>query len=412
MTNHIISRFMILSDDDEASAKWRSYLGKLRYESFTIIDNGEEALSLIEPKRIQFIIVNWEMDPMNGSAFCQRLRASDKFRHIPVLIFSKNLSDEEFEIAQCFKLDNLIEWPCVEDEAIQIIQTMVAKEEALDPSEVAIRESNIFLLDREFSQAKAVLNPALKEEAYFPEAQTLMADINYKEGNIDAAEERLNDLFEKKADPPQARHLMARIYSKTKRHEKAIDLLEKTTIKQPFDINALMNLGIAYDESGQPDKAEAAFMKAQEKDPTNQDIKKKRSSLAFKIGKFEMAASILESVHDMSQVARDFNNIAVGLIAKKRFTDGIKSYKAALGIIQDSDDIYHLMEYNLGLAYRKDGDLKKAFNVLSKVFQKNQDFTKSYAALVKVVKEMQTQSIPYDKELMLKLKKINASKAS
>ena len=96
------------------------------------------------------------------------------------------------------------------------------------------------------------------------------------------------------------------------------------------------------------------------------------------------------------------------MVAKKQFDKGINTYEAGLKIIRDKELLY-LLQYNLGLALKKNKDYKQAFKVLSECFRSNPQYTKAYAALVHLVKDMDTEGFSYDRATMEELKDLNNS---
>ena len=408
-----ISRFLIVGEDLDHIAKFKALLGKLRYQSIATAQKGEEALEMIESKRIQFIIMSWNISPMKGSIFVQRIQANERFCHIPVLVYSDVITDEEFEVAHKLGFDNLILWPNDDSsEAEQIIKMLISKEETLDETEHRIRQANLMRNDKQYDQAINTIKPALGEGAFFVETNTFLGEVLYAKEEVKEAEKVLDKVIEKKEGVDKAKKVMARIYSKTDRYQKAVELLEGIKDDMPYSVETLITLGVVHADAGEHDKAREEFKNAKALDPTNEKVSKEEGKLAFKEGKFELAASLLANISDLENVARDFNNRAVGLIGSNRFEDGIKSYQAALDIIGYGSEISHLMEYNLGIACRKSGDLKRAYKILSDLFERLPDYTKSYAALVKVVKEMEKKNMEYDKKKMLAFKKIYADKTS
>lgn len=405
-----ITRFLIIGENDDHIAQLRVLLGKLQYQAISVAKNGDEALKVIEDKRIQFIIASWNMTPMSGAVFVQRILSSEKLCHIPVLIYSDNLTDEEYEIAQKLGFENVIPWPSEDDgEARQLLEMMVSKEEKIDPAEHCIRQANAMRLEKQYPQAESIVAPALEDGPHSSEAHTLLGTVLYAQDKVDQAEKALDKAIQNGANPAKAKQLLARIYSKTQRYDQAVKMLEGMKADMPYSIATLISLGVVHADAGEHDKARENFESARKIDPTNQSVRAEQGKLAFKEGKFKLAASFLENVSDLEEVARDFNNRAVGLVGRQKYIEAIESYQAALDIVGYNSKVSYLMEYNLGLACRKSGDLPRAFRILSALYQRQPEYTKAYAALVKVVKEMHKDKLSYDRKLMEDLKKVHAS---
>ena len=75
-----------------------------------------------------------------------------------------------------------------------------------------------------------------------------------------------------------------------------------------------------------------------------------------------------------------------------------------VGMLTDKAKL-HLLHYNLGLAYRKKGDLQKSFGALSESYLQQPSFEKAYAALARLTQEMKKNGVPYSKSVINDIKK-------
>ena len=407
-----ISRFLIVDTDQDAATQFKVLLGRLQYQNITIAQDGEQALELMETKRIQFILASWDIEPMSGTAFVQRVLATDKFRYTPFLIYSNRLSDQDIEMFQHFGLENILKNTSDEDVTIKTIKDIISAEEDLDPIEHRIRQADHLRMEKQYTQALSIIKPALVQGPFFFDARTLLGQIYYEQEMYEDAEKAVQDVLSQGDEHQPALQMMARIYARTKRHNKAVEILQKMSMDHPYNVEALLNLGIVNSELEHYDRAMDNFTKVRQIDPTNKRVNEEEGKMRFRQGKFELASQLLQEMENTEQIARDFNNIAVGLVGKSDFKRAIPTYGAAISIMKNHEDIIHLMEYNLGLALRKSGDLEKAFVTLTECFKKHPNFVKAYAALVRLVKEMEEKDIIYDRKLMHELKTIHRSKHS
>jgi two-component system cell cycle response regulator len=71
--------------------------------SFTIAENGEDAIRLALNNQFDLIILDYLLPDMNGLDIFQRLKRIDVYQHVPV-VFVTSLSDNELKI-KCLELD-------------------------------------------------------------------------------------------------------------------------------------------------------------------------------------------------------------------------------------------------------------------------------------------------------------------
>ena len=397
---------MIVDGKEENAIFFKVLLMNRQYQNITMCKSGEEALELIETKRIQFIITAWELPGMTGTAFVQRVKAKRQFAHIPFVLYSARLSPDEIKLTSELGLRNIIRMPVTEDGAFAVIGHVVAIEESLDPIEIVLRTADKLFLEKQYSQSLNELKPALVKGAFFHRAQTLLGEIYYGEQQLPEAENAVKDALDHDDTYHEALHLIAKIFANTGRHAQAIDMLKKMNLESPLNIQTLIDLGSAQMDSDMDAAAKATFDKADKIDPEHPKLKDEKGKLAFKQGDYGLARQLLAETASAEDIVRHLNNVAVGIVSKKDFAQGIKVYEAAIGILKEPGHS-HVLEYNMGLALRKKGELRKAFDVLASVYERAPEFAKAYAAFVHVVKEMENKQISYNRQLAEKLKALH-----
>lgn len=400
-----IKRILIVDNNEENTGFLRMCLGKLQYQDITIATTGEEALSYLLPKRIQFIITSWEMAPMSGTAFVQRVLSQEKTNFLPFIIFSSKMSPEEIQFAKGLGLNNILSVPCSEDEVCAIIKEVIDREESMDPLEYKIREADSLRIEKHYPQAINALKPALIKGPLYTKAHTLLGEIYLSKGDYKQAEKTIENVLSEDSNYQNGIKIMAKVYSKTSRHEDAVKLLQKLTIDSPYNVAALTALGITYVEMDEKTKAKATFSKAKDIDPTNPSVNREVGKMAIEEKDFSSALKLLEETVDTAEIIGHFNNVAVGLVAKSNFDQAIETYEAAIKLMSDKK-FHHILHYNLGLAFRKKGDFRKAFEILSDCYQNKPSYKKAYAALVHVVKDMESHEIKFDHQLMKELRSL------
>jgi len=99
---------MLVDDDPEDREIFADvYLAQFPDEPLYFAENGEKALSLVEQllleaKELCLIVLDLNMPILNGSQTLKKLKEDDRFRAIPVVIYSTSVNDREKE--ECYRL--------------------------------------------------------------------------------------------------------------------------------------------------------------------------------------------------------------------------------------------------------------------------------------------------------------------
>jgi Flp pilus assembly protein TadD len=127
--------------------------------------------------------------------------------------------------------------------------------------------------------------------------------------------------------------------------------------------DAWINLGVAYRRNGELDRAEAAYRRALEVNPTALSAYSNLSSLLRLQGREEEAAELLE-LADSSKNRNPYTYLSLGDLAFKRgrLEEAQRYYEKALRRFRDNAEPYAA----LGLVALEDGDSKAARRYLKK----------------------------------------------
>ena len=409
MESHKISRFLIVDENKESAMVFKILLMNQQFQNITIIDGNTDPTQTIEHKRIQFILVAWEGSVMNGSAVVQRILAKRHLRYLPILIYSNNMSGEEENLVKELNLPYIIKYPLEdESEVINLLMQMITEEENLNPIEHRIRQVEGHISDGQYELAIHEIEPALEHVAFQLKAHTLLGEIYLTQESFQQAEISFNSALSIEANHTPALQSMAKVYQKTNRPHDAIDLLKKMSTQSPYNIQTLLSLGVNYVSVEDYDNAKIAFNRVKELDPSNPSANDELGKIAFQQGDYEKARELLAGTQNSEEIIRHFNNLAIGLVSRGQHKIGIETYEIAISLMKDAKHL-HILQYNLGLAYRKAREFKKAFNTLLICCEDNLDFPKPYAALVRVIKEMEANQISYDRVRAKELKKAKAT---
>ena len=86
-------------------------LKQLGFHNVDQAQDGDEALSKLNATTVDFIISDWNMEPMTGIELLREVRASDKLKHIPFIMITAESKTENVIAAKEAGVSNYIVKP-------------------------------------------------------------------------------------------------------------------------------------------------------------------------------------------------------------------------------------------------------------------------------------------------------------
>ena len=86
-------------------------LKQLGFHNVEQAQDGSAALSKLNSSSIEFIISDWNMEPMTGIELLREVRASDKLKHIPFIMITAESKTENVIAAKDAGVSNYIVKP-------------------------------------------------------------------------------------------------------------------------------------------------------------------------------------------------------------------------------------------------------------------------------------------------------------
>ncbi len=99
---------------DDYQTMLRILTNLLKQLGFTNVDqaqDGGEALSKLNNSKIDFVISDWNMEPMTGIELLREVRSSDKLKHIPFIMITAESKTENVIAAKEAGVSNYIVKP-------------------------------------------------------------------------------------------------------------------------------------------------------------------------------------------------------------------------------------------------------------------------------------------------------------
>lgn len=402
-----IERVLLIDDDSANSLFFEMILENLDIKP-TSITAGEEALEVIKKNHPQFLILAWELSSMPGTLLVQKARAMRKKRHIPFLIYSKRMSVEDVELAREMGFKDILSMPFDKVQAKEMIESVLAREENLDPTEALLRKIENHLYGDKPGEAVKLIKPKLyKAGPLQSRSYATTAEIWLRMGKLDRAMVEINKSLESDETNSKAMQVKAKIMSTQGNHEEAITILKKLRASSPKNMSTMVGLGSAYIFADQHENAKKVFDEVMKMDESFQPAKDEMAVMAFKEGDFPLASQLITETDFGDDLARTFNNMAISHVKGDKFDEGIATYFNAIKILAQKANT-HLLLYNLALAYKKKGDLAEAFKYFCEAYLSNPSYEKAYISIAKSAKKMKEEGKKPDKELVAKVKQVRS----
>ena len=95
-------KVLIADDDHRIASIVREILENLGFKSVYFVKNGEEALRIMRTDRIDILITDWRMSPLDGISLVKYIRTSEDSpnRFMPIIMLTANVEREHVEMAR------------------------------------------------------------------------------------------------------------------------------------------------------------------------------------------------------------------------------------------------------------------------------------------------------------------------
>ena len=114
-------RILIVDDERDVLDLLRMILEQEGFEVWEAI-NGKEALEQAQ-KLPNLVLLDYLMPGgLSGLAVCRRLKEDEKFKHIPIIISSAKVLDQDIELARQAGADAYLTRPFISKDLIQLIK--------------------------------------------------------------------------------------------------------------------------------------------------------------------------------------------------------------------------------------------------------------------------------------------------
>lgn len=122
----------VLLTDDEPNIV-RVVSARLKAHGYEVAEayDGEEALAKIDTEKPDILLLDIMLPKMDGFEVCSRIRSSEAYRNIPIILFSAKTQEEDKKKGREVKADAYISKPFDPQRLIETIEHLLSKEPLL-----------------------------------------------------------------------------------------------------------------------------------------------------------------------------------------------------------------------------------------------------------------------------------------
>jgi len=95
-------KILIADDDHRIAAIVKAILESVGFTQSIYAKNGEEAIQIMQKEKIDMVITDWQMSPVDGITLIKYLRTADDSpnRFMPIIMLTASVDKEHVEIAR------------------------------------------------------------------------------------------------------------------------------------------------------------------------------------------------------------------------------------------------------------------------------------------------------------------------
>ena len=123
-------RILVVDDFSTMRRIIRNRLQELGYHDITEADDGATALPLLNAGEFDLVVTDWNMPRMDGLTLLRKVRASEKLKHIPVLMVTAEAKRDQIIVAAHAGVNDYILKPFNADELARKIERIYQRMES------------------------------------------------------------------------------------------------------------------------------------------------------------------------------------------------------------------------------------------------------------------------------------------
>lgn len=159
-----LTRILVVDDFEPMRKITADHLKKLGAQNIQMAGNGAEALKLLQSRPFDIVISDWNMPVMTGLELLKAIRASDKLRHLPVMMITAEAERERIMEAVANDVSDLLVKPYSAGNLYDRVQKALAwKPRRINPASSPASAYQSPVAAHAAPQAAAEASPASRE---------------------------------------------------------------------------------------------------------------------------------------------------------------------------------------------------------------------------------------------------------
>lgn len=362
-------------------------LGASGFRRITAFTSAKEAYEVCTRQQFPLFVTRMEIPDMNGIVLIQKLRETGNYGQEVHLFVCDKIDATMVNSLYELELPYVLAKPFTKEAIQQKFEHLLKTENGLSPLEQQYRDARAAFYNNDLiDMAEDLVKQVLKAQPAMDRALALLGDIHMRKGQ--PAEARQHYVAALKSNPKSASaaHKLAQTYMSEGNYQQASDMLNKLAALNPFNIKLLENAGLSNFECEQYDKAKEFMGKVTALDATNKTAVSVTTQIKISEGDYTGIVAAMRKSHDEKEIVQFLNNAGVKLSQGDDVEGALKMYAACAEQLTESKFLYAIF-YNMGLAYKKLGDIAKAKACLSKSLKLNPQFEKAAKSIKEWEKE-------------------------
>src|SRR3989339_878330 len=121
----MMEKILVIDDDRVIIKRIEEILESENYEVLEAMD-GLEGLNLARKERPDLIVLDLLLPKLNGHQVCRMLKFDSRFKHIPVIMFTSNVSVKDKELGRQAGADAYLFKKYSPDHLLKIVKSLLA----------------------------------------------------------------------------------------------------------------------------------------------------------------------------------------------------------------------------------------------------------------------------------------------
>ncbi len=376
-------KVIVISDSQDQQQQHQDILSQMGIEKIESASTGNEALAKLRSAHFDLVISHWQIADMEGYVLMQKVKSLSNYYNVPYIVCSEELSEQDQFLATEFGVGEYIKLPISAENYPSHVLAVLGHGQEKSELDHLLDDMREKISKGQAANVKVQIKDV---QINFPDNLNLldvMGDMHMALDEFPEAVDCYRKVTHKSNRNIVAINKLAKALLKNKDIMQAIAQLERLRLLSPNNIERLTLLGNIYLDHSETEKAEGTFEEAVAIDPENQNARDGMGKVLVSKGNYSQAFGYLKSTEKAEEIASYLNNLGIALVKQERYKEAKKLYVNALQMLPGHSK-EHVLLFNIGLALKKENDLKAAASFFKATLIKDHSFNKAKVNLKEV----------------------------